>query len=329
LHILFTNMDYIAAAKALIETDIAGLRQLQDQLDDSFAAALELMDARLSLGNRIIITGVGKSHDIGCKIAATFNSTGTPAFALHASEAIHGGLGMIRDGDVVLAISYSGVTLELLNMLPFAKRAGAHIVAITGSPQSDTAALADFVIPIKVAKEACPFNLAPTTSSLVTLAVGDAIAMLLSQRRGFSREDFAKLHPSGAIGHSLLKVTDLMRKGKQVARVHRDDTVKQAVNAITDCHAGAVAVVDDDGKVIGIVTDGDCRRFMARTDHYTGELVADIMTENPIVLTQDHLAVEAMGIFEKHTINTLIITDANDVFVGMVDIQDMPKMKLM
>jgi len=326
---VFNDMDYIAAAKALIETDIAGLRQLQDQHDDSFAADVELIDERISQGNRIIITGVGKSHDIGCKIAATFNSTSTPAFALHASEAIHGGLGMVRDGDVVLAISYSGVTLELLNMLPFAKRAGAHIVAITGSPESDTAILADFVIPIKVEKESCPFNLAPTTSSLVTLAVGDAIAMLLSQRRGFSREDYAKLHPSGAIGHSLLRINDLMRKGKQVARVHRDDTFKQAVVAITDCHAGAAAVVDDDEKVVGIVTDGDCRRLVARTDETSSVLVADIMTESPVLLTQDHLAAEAMGVFEKHAINTLIITDANGVFVGMVDIQDMPKMKLM
>lgn len=327
--VVFNDMDYIAAAKALIETDIAGLRQLQDQLDDSFAAAVELIDERISQGNRIIITGVGKSHDIGCKIAATFNSTGTPAFALHASEAIHGGLGMVREGDVVLAISYSGVTLELLNMLPFAKRAGAHIVAITGSPESDTAILADFVIPIKVEKESCPFNLAPTTSSLVTLAVGDAIAMLLSQRRGFSREDYAKLHPSGAIGHSLLRINDLMRKGKQVARVHRDGTFKQAVVAIGECHGGAAAVVDDDGLVVGIVTDGDIRRLVARTDKTSGVLVADIMTEDPILLTQDHLATEAMGVFDKHAINTLIITDANGVFVGMVDIQDMPKMKLM
>jgi arabinose-5-phosphate isomerase len=326
---VFNDMDYIAAAKALIETDIAGLRQLQDQLDDSFAAAVELIDERISQGNRIIITGVGKSHDIGCKIAATFNSTGTPAFALHASEAIHGGLGMVREGDVVLAISYSGVTLELLNMLPFAKRAGAYIVAITGSPESDTAILADFVIPIKVQKESCPFNLAPTTSSLVTLAVGDAIAMLLSQRRGFSREDYAKLHPSGAIGHSLLRVNDLMRKGKQVARVHRDDTFKQVVVAIGECHGGAAAVVDDDDKVIGIVTDGDIRRLVAGTDETSGVLVADIMTGDPILLSQDHLATEAMGAFDKHAINTLIITDANGVFVGMVDIQDMPKMKLM
>ena len=287
------------------------------------------MAQQMDLGHKILVTGVGKSYDIGQKIASTLNSTGTPAFALHASEGLHGGLGMVQDGDVVLAISYTGETRELMTLLPFASRSGAHVIALTGQTESSLAQLSDEILLVAIDEEACPFNLAPTTSSLATLAIGDAVAMLLSRERNFTREDYARLHPSGAIGHSLLKVTDIMRTGDRIAQVHRNDFAKDAVIAITETKSGAVAVVDDDRKVVGIVTDGDIRRLLLRTDDISGFHIEEMMTANPITYTDNHLAVEAMGIFEKHNINSLIITAETGVLVGMIDLQDMPKVKML
>jgi arabinose-5-phosphate isomerase len=323
------STDYISQAQALLRTDIAGLEHLHSHIDAAFESAVHLMARQVTDGHKILVTGVGKSYDIGQKIASTLNSTGTPAFALHASEALHGGLGMIQDGDVVLAISYTGETHELITMLPFASRSGAHIVSICGRAESSLAKLSDERLLVAVEQEACPFNLAPTTSSLVTLAIGDVVAMLLSQNRGFSREDYARLHPSGAIGHSLLKVTDVMRTGDRIAKVHRQDKAKDAVIAITKTKSGAVAVVDDADIVVGIVTDGDIRRLLLTTDNISGYTVDQMMTENPISFEEDHLAVEAMGVFEKHNINSLIITTSSGVLAGMIDLQDMPKVKLL
>jgi len=323
------NKDHIQFARDLLSTDIAGLERIRENIGDDFCNAVDLMIQQVAIGHKILVSGVGKSYDIGQKIASTLNSTGTPSFALHASEALHGGLGVIQPGDVVLAISYSGETRELITMLPFARRSGAHVVSITGRDNSALAHLSDALLHIPIEQEACPFNLAPTTSSLVTLAIGDVVAIILSKARVFSREDYAKLHPSGAIGHSLIKVTDVMRTGERIAKVHRKDTARDAVIAITETKAGAVAVVDDEDKVVGVVTDGDIRRLLLRTDDISGFLIEEMMTENPVTCEDHHLAVEAMGIFEKHHINSLIITSESGVLVGMIDLQDMPKVKLL
>ena len=274
---------HLAKAQAVFDVEIAALQRTRERLDGAFDDAVELLRSTLAHGGKIIVTGVGKSFHIGQKIAATFTSTGAPANVLHPSEAMHGDLGLLRPEDVVLALSYSGESDELVNLLPIIKRTGVRIIALTGDLQATLARHSDLVLDASVEREACPFNLVPTASTTVALAIGDALAVALLEARGLSREEYASLHPGGAIGRALLlRVDDIMRTGDRLAAVPATATVRDAVIAMTQAQAGAVAVTDAQRRVVGLLTDGDLRRYLAggATDFQTRP-VADIMTRKP------------------------------------------------
>ncbi len=322
-------MDYAAKAREVIDIELAGLQKLRDGLDGGFSRAVEIILARLKQRGKIIVTGVGKNAPIGQKIAATLTSTGCPAVFLHPSDAMHGDLGLVAAGDVVLALSYSGASEEMLTLIQALKRQAVPIIAITGEPESELGRDADVIIPVTVEREAGAFNLAPTTSTTVTLVVGDALAMVLLEARGFQREDYAKLHPGGAIGRTLLlRVADIMRTGERLAKVRDDQLVRDAVLAMTSARAGAVAVVDAADKVVGIFTDGDLRRHLDDGPSLADLPVARVMTPRPVSVRADHLAVDVLAIYEKRNIDDLVVVDEQGRLAGMVDIVDLPKFKI-
>ena len=322
-------MNYTEKAREVLDIEIAGLVRVKENLSTEFDRAVELVLERLRAGGKIVVTGVGKNLPIGRKIAATFTSTGCPAVFVHPSDAMHGDLGILQKADVLLTLSYSGESEELVALLPIVKRLGIVIVSISGSTDNAMARHSDVVIPVTVEREACPFNMAPTASTTATLAVGDALAMVLLEARGFRKEDFAKLHPGGAIGRTLLlRVADIMRTADRVAQVKRNAKVKDAVLAMTSARAGSVAVTEDDGRLIGIFTDGDLRRHITGSQNLAAQSILDVMTANPITLTENHLAVDVLAIFERHNIDDLIIVNDRHQVVGMVDIQDLPKFKI-
>jgi len=322
-------MDYVKKAREVIDIELAGLQRLRDGLDGGFSQAVEIILGRLRKRGKILVTGVGKNAPIGQKIAATLTSTGCPAVFLHPSDAMHGDLGLVAPNDVVLALSYSGASEELHNLILAIKREEVPIIAITGEPDSALGRNADVIIAVAVDREAGAFNLAPTTSTTVTLVVGDALAMVLLEARGFKREDYAKLHPGGAIGRTLLlRVEDIMRTGERLAKVRHDARVRDAVLAMTSARAGAVAVVDANDTVLGIFTDGDLRRHLNDGPPLADMTVAQVMTPRPITVRQDHLAVDVLAIYERHTIDDLVVVDEQGRLAGMVDIQDLPKFKI-
>ena len=323
-------MKYIGRAREIMDVEIAGLQKVRDGLGKEFDRAVDRMLAVLAAGKKIVVTGVGKNISIGQKIAATLTSTGSPAVFLHPSDAMHGELGIVESGDVLLALSYSGESEELLNLLPAVRRSQVGIIAMCGSRDNALARLSDELILITIEAEACPFNLAPTTSTTVTLAVGDALAMVLLEARGFTREDYAKLHPGGAIGRTLLlRVRDIMRTGPRVARIRRGARVQDAILAMTEAKSGVVAVVQEDQRLCGVFTDGDLRRHLTGTRPVTELKIEEVMTPRPITLSPDHLAVDALNLFQKHNIDDLVIVDAEGRLAGMVDIQDLPKFKIL
>ena len=322
-------MSYSDKAKEVLGIEINELENVRDNLGAEFEAAVEAILERLEQGGKIVVTGVGKNLPIGRKIAATLTSTGCPALFLHPSDAMHGDLGILQKPDVLLTLSYSGESEELLNLVPIVKRSGLVIITLSGVTDSALARNSDIVVPVKVNREACPFNMAPTASTTATLAVGDALAMVLLDARGFGKEDYAKLHPGGAIGRTLLmRVEDIMRSGERVATVPSGAKVKDAVVAMTGARAGSVAVTDGEGRLLGIFTDGDLRRHVTDADHLIDKVIDDLMTKNPITLTRDHLAVDVLALFEKHNIDDLLIVDEDNRVVGIVDIQDLPKFKI-
>jgi arabinose-5-phosphate isomerase len=322
-------MDYAAKAREVIDIELAGLQKLRDGLDGGFSKAVEVILARLKQHGKIIVTGIGKNAPIGQKIAATLTSTGCPAVFLHPSDAMHGDLGLVAANDVVLALSYSGASEEMLTLIQALKRQEAPIIAITGEPESELGRDADVIIPVTVEREAGAFNLAPTTSTTVTLVVGDALAMVLLEARGFQREDYAKLHPGGAIGRTLLlRVADIMRTGERLAKVRDDQLVRDAVLAMTSARAGAVAVVDAADKVVGIFTDGDLRRHLGDGPPLADLPVARVMTPRPVSVRPEHLAVDVLAIYEKRNIDDLVVVDEQGRLAGMVDIVDLPKFKI-
>lgn len=323
------TMNYVEKARAVIDIELAGLQKLRDSLDGGFTRAIEVILERLRQRGKIIVTGVGKNAPIGQKIAATLTSTGCPAVFLHPSDAMHGDLGLVAANDVVLALSYSGASEELLTLIQAIKRQEVPIIAITGEPGSGLGREADVVIVVTVEREAGAFNLAPTTSTTATLVVGDALAMVLLEARGFKREDYAKLHPGGAIGRTLLlRVADIMRTGERLAKVRGDQRVRDAVLAMTSARAGAVAVVDAEDKVVGIFTDGDLRRHLGDGPPLAEMTVAQVMTPQPISIRPDHLAVDVLAIYEKRNVDDLVVVDEEGKLAGMVDIVDLPKFKI-
>ena len=323
-------MDYTQHARAVFEIEIDALRQTRARLDGAFSSAVELIAATLNNKGKVIVTGIGKSGNIAHKIAATFTSTGTTSVVLDAVNALHGDLGVVNDGDVVLALSYSGETEELLRILPAIKRCHVSVIAVTGFPKSQIARHSDVVLNVHVKKEACPFNLAPTASTTATLALGDALAMCVLDARGFKKTDYAKLHPAGAIGSTLLvKVKDIMRTGPRNPVIPATAPVQDAILAMTKARAGMISVVDKKGRLAGVFTDGDFRRHIAHDAAGLKTVLARVMTPRPITIHPEALAVEALRIFQQRQIDDLIVVDKSKHPVGIVDSQDLPKFKIM
>lgn len=326
----FAAMRHLEVAQQVFEIEIAGLKAVQSQLSESFNRAVELLNSTVSNKNKIIVVGVGKSGLVGKKIAATLTSTGAPAVVLDSVNALHGDLGIVTDGDVVLALSYSGESEELLNLLPALKRFPVKIIAITGNPKSTLAKYSDIILNVRVPREACPFNLAPTSSTTAMLVMGDALAMALLKARGFTKHDYARYHPAGAIGRTmLLKVRDIMRTGDRNPVATQDMTVKEALLVMTRAKSGCVSVVNNRGKLVGVFTDGDFRRQMSTDPHAINRPLKDVMTRNPICVREDALAAEAVRIFNEKNIDDLIVINSKNQPVGIIDSQDLPKLKLL
>ncbi len=331
-------MDPIARAKEVFDQEIAGLRAVADSLDQAFTRLVELCLEVDRRDGKIILCGVGKSGHIGHKIAATLSSTGAPAVFMHPVEAMHGDLGVMHCGrdagqpsrDLLVCFSYSGETEELLDVLPAAKRFHLPIVAITGVPASRLARWADLVVPVTVPNEACPFNLAPTTSTTAMLALGDALALVLMEMKGFSREDYGLRHPGGAIGRSItLRIGNVMRGEDRTPVVGPSVSVRDALYRMTTCRSGSVLVADDDRLLLGIFTDGDFRRRAQVDIDVLTRPISEVMTANPIRLREDQMAIEILNLLEEREIDDIPVVDAEGRVAGLVDIQDLPKFKLM
>ena len=323
-------MDYIEKAVRVLDLEIAELQRLRGRLGESFARAVELIKQTIEARGKVIVLGVGKSGHIGGKIAATLTSTGSPAVILDSLNALHGDLGVVADGDIILALSYSGETEELLRILPAITRFQVDVIAMCGAANSTLAQNCDVLLDVNVEQEACPLNLAPTSSTTVMLALGDALAMVLLEARGFQKEDFAKFHPAGMIGRSLLlRVHQIMRPRSALALVRPTANIRAVLEAMTAVRAGAAVVAGEDEQLLGIFTHGDFVRHF-QTDPRVGErLVADLMTLNPVVVQQDRLAVEVLNLLERHRIDDLVVVDDHGVPVGIVDSQDLTKLKLL
>jgi len=309
--------------RAVIETETAAISALIDRIDDHFVEACACM---LACQGRIVVLGVGKSGHIASKIAATLASTGSAAFFVHPAEAGHGDMGMIKREDVVLALSNSGETEEINAILPPLKRLGVTLIAMTGNSGSTLARHADIHIDVSVAQEACPLGLAPTSSTTAALVMGDALAVALLETRGFTREDFARSHPAGQLGRKLLlHIRDIMHGGDDVPRVSEDATISQTIVEITRKRMGMSAIVDAEGKVSGVYTDGDLRRTLdAGLDPHTTP-ITQVMTRGGRHIGPDALAVEAAQLMEAHRIQGLLVVDGNDELIGVLNFQDLLK----
>ena len=322
------TMNDAAESQRLIEMGREALRiearavaALEGRLGADFERACRML---LACTGRVVVSGMGKSGHIGGKIAATLASTGTPSFFLHPAEASHGDLGMVTRGDVVLAISYSGETAELLTILPLFKRMGAGLLAMTGNPASTLAREADVHLDVSVPAEACPLNLAPTASTTATLAMGDALAVALLKHRGFTEADFARSHPGGALGRRLLlHVSDVMRRGSDLPMVRPGTPLTEGLLEMSRKRLGLTAVVDADNRVVGIFTDGDLRRALDRNLDVRATAMSDVMTRSPRSIRPDELAAEAVLMMEKHSVNGLLVLDDAGRLVGALNVHDL------
>ena len=307
--------------RKVLEIERDALTALLPRINEDFARACQIM---LGCTGRIVVTGMGKSGHIGGKIAATLASTGTPSFFVHPGEASHGDLGMITKQDVVLALSNSGETNEVLTILPLIKRMGAPLIAITGKPTSTLAKAADAHLDVTVAQEACPHNLAPTASTTATLAMGDALAVALLEARGFTPEDFAMSHPGGSLGRKLLlKISDLMHKGERLPKVSPDASLSTALLEMTRKGLGMTAIVTPEENILGVYTDGDLRRTLETGIDVRTAKIAEVMTKGGKTAKADWLAAQAVQLMEKHKITVLLVVDDNDKLVGAIHMQDL------
>ncbi len=310
-----------ALGLAVVEKEAEAVASLRQRIDDSFVHACGFM---LHCGGRIVVLGMGKSGHVGGKIAATLASTGSPAFFVHPGEASHGDLGMITPQDVVLALSNSGETVEMLTILPLIRRLGAPLIAMTGKPTSTLAREADVHLDVSVSREACPLGLAPTSSTTATLAMGDALAVALLEARGFTAEDFALSHPGGALGRRLLlRISDIMRTDEAIPRVNQDTPLKEALVEMSRKGLGMTAVLDTEGRLQGIYTDGDLRRTLDRAVDLHTTPVAEVMTRDCKTATPEMLAAEALKLMEKNKINALLILDDGGRLAGALNMHDL------
>jgi arabinose-5-phosphate isomerase len=311
----------------LMESDV--LQALAARLDDSFSRAITIMKNVLDHKGKIIVVGVGKSSNIGHKIVATLNSTGAPAVVLHSQNALHGDLGLLNEGDVVIALSYSGETNELIHLLPYFQRENVKIIALTGNENSTLAKHADVILDTSVEREACPLNLAPTSSSTAMLVMGDALAMALLDARGFSEKDFARYHPGGSLGRALLtKVSDIMRTGDALAKVKHDATVNEALIEMTKSRSGACVILDQNDKLAGVFTHGDFVRNYQLVENLGSRAVAEFMTLQPITVNADSLAVEAIHTIGSHRVDDVVVLNQAHQPVGLIDTQDLARLRL-
>jgi len=307
-------------ARRVLITEADAIRALTDRLNGDFEKAIDLL---LSCRGRVIVTGMGKSGIICRKIAATLSSTGTSSFFLHPAEAIHGDLGMVRDDDVVIALSHSGETEELVRLLEAIRRIGAKLIALTGSPSSTLARAADVAIDCGIAEEACPMNLVPTASTTAALAMGDALAMTLLERKGFREEEFARLHPGGKLGKRLLRVEAAMHTGGQIPVVTASTPMADVIHEMSSKRLGMTCVADGDGRLAGIVTDGDLRRHMADNRELLSMTAAHVMTTTPATIARECLAVDALRIMEERRITSLVVTRDAGLIEGVVHLHDL------
>lgn len=311
-----TQEDIITNGRHVIHVEAEALRELEGRIDEAFARAVRII---YQSRGRVIVTGVGKSGIIARKIVATMNSTGTPALFLHPSEAIHGDLGMVMAEDVILGISKSGDTQELKNIMPVFKRIGVKVIAMVGAMQSELARAADVALDVSVHEEACPYDLAPTASTTTALAMGDAIAIALLKLRGFTPDDFALYHPGGNLGKRLLlRIEDVMAAGDAMPKVHQAVALKDAILEMTSKRFGATCVLDDEGKLAGIITDGDLRRLLERDTDLTRLIAFDVMSRKPKTLPPQVLASYALEIMERFKITQLVIVDEDSRPLGIV-----------
>ncbi len=324
------NTALLSRARQVLDIEIEGLRSAQAALGEGFVATVRLLLDTLENGGKIVVTGVGKNLHIAEKLSATLASTGSTSVVMNPIQAMHGDLGMIADQDVLLALSFSGESDEVIKLIPAVRRLGIRVIGMVGNPDSTLARLSDTVLGVCIGQEACPFGMAPTTSTTATLAVGDALAMVLIEARHFNKERYARLHPAGAIGRALvLRVRDIMRTGEHMARVALGATVMDGIMAMTTAKSGAALVAHADGRLAGIFTDGDLRRLLAEGQEILHRPIQDVMTQRPVSVTDDAYAVDVLRVFEKYKIDDLPVVDAGGVLVGYVDIQDLPKMKVM
>ncbi|MEJ0002682.1 MAG: KpsF/GutQ family sugar-phosphate isomerase [Pararobbsia sp.] len=314
-------------AREVLEIEADAIRALIARLNGGFVEAVKVL---LACKGRVVVSGIGKSGHIARKLAATFASTGTPAFFVHPAEASHGDLGMVTADDVFVALSNSGETEELLNIVPLVKRTGAQLIAMTGRPGSSLATIANIHLDAGVEKEACPNNLAPTASTTAALALGDALAIAVLDARGFSSEDFARSHPGGSLGRRLLTyVRDVMRTGERIPHVGLAATVAEALLEITDKRMGMTAIVDEAFRVAGIFTDGDLRRVLARDGDFRHLPIAEVMTARPRTIGPDHLAVAVVEMMERHRIGQMLVVDGTGTLIGALNTIDLLEAKVM
>jgi arabinose-5-phosphate isomerase len=323
-------MDYLERARRVFDIEMAEVSAVSARLGSDFIIAVETIRAALERRNKIVVLGVGKSGHIGEKIAATLTSTGSTAVVLNSLNALHGDLGIVDDGDVVLAFSYSGETQELLAVLPAIVRFGLPIIAVTGGRESTLSKSATCVLDVSISQEACPLNLAPTSSTTAMLVLGDALAMVLLESRGFKKEDFAKYHPGGSLGRTLLlKVEAIMRPVGELAILRPDATVTEAILAMTARRTGAAVLVDGSGRLVGIFTHGDFARHFPDTPGIGSLPVGDFMTLKPVTISADKLAAEVLQILERHRIDDLVVLDDEGKPIGIVDSQDLTRQKIL
>jgi len=313
----------IDLARRVLETEAQAILGLVPLLNGNFDRALDLLHA---CAGRVIVTGMGKSGIIAHKLSATLSSTGTPAIFLHAAEAVHGDLGVVQKDDVVIALSYSGETEELIRLLEAIRRIGAKLISLTGHTESTLGQASDVTLSCHVAEEACPMNLAPTASTTATLALGDALAMALSRKKGFREEHFASLHPGGRLGKRLMKIESLMHAGDAVPRVRADTPMPDVIHEISAKRLGMTCVVDANDRLVGIVTDGDLRRHLSRSKNLLDGRAGDVMTRQPATIGRDMLAVEAMRILEERKITSLVVAAKDGRVDGVVHLHDLWQM---
>jgi len=323
-------MDYIDKARRVINVEMAELQRLIERLDETFEQAIRLILEVIENGRKIIVVGVGKSGQIGEKIAATLTSTGTPAFVLSPVNALHGDIGIVAEGDAVIALSYSGETAELLNILPALKRFGTRLISLTGDLGSTLAKQSEVVLDCSVEKEACPLNLAPTSSTTVMLALGDALSMVLLETRGFDEKDFAKFHPGGRLGRVLLqRVSDIMRGESRMPKVSPETGILAVLHSMNEHRAGLAVIVSASGRLAGIFTHGDFVRAFERNPGMVSDPVERHMVRHPITIRETKLAVEVLNVLDQHRIDDLIVVNEKNEPVGIIDSQDLTKLKLL